>query len=150
MVVKSVHQSKHDELNGYEAEQKSIDQLRADYAGLKAEMDKTISEKDEVIGDMRKDIASIRRDNDNMRKDNDNMRMELEEKNKWIKQHGEKIFTPDSAYNEKTMTPLQLETIIKIVGNRCTTVEFPYQNKYISIDELKHMNVWDLHYKLIS
>lgn len=72
------------------------------------------------------------------------------EKNKWIKQHGDKIFTPDSAHNEKTITPLQLETIIKIIGNRYTTVEFPYQDKYISIDELKHMNIWDLHYKLIS
>lgn len=72
------------------------------------------------------------------------------EKNKWIKQHGDKIFTTDSAHNEKTITPLQLETIIKIIGNRYTTVEFPYQNKYISIDELKHMNIWDLHYKLIG
>ena len=71
MVIKSIHQSRHDEINGYEVEQKSIDELKADYATLKAEMDRTISEMDRTISE--KDNAI------------DNLRNELDEKKEWIR-----------------------------------------------------------------
>ena len=29
-------------------------------------------------------------------------------------------------------------------------IDFAYQNKYVSIDELKNMDKWQLHYKITS
>lgn len=57
MVIKSVHESRHDELNGYEAKQKSIEELKMDYATLKAEKDNVISEKDNLIFEKDKVIS---------------------------------------------------------------------------------------------
>ncbi len=57
MVVKSMHNSKYDELEGYEAEQTSLDDLKAEYAAYKAETDKTIAEKDNWIEKTKKSLA---------------------------------------------------------------------------------------------
>lgn len=77
MVIKSVHESRHDELNGYEAKQKSIEELKMDYATLKAEKDNLIFEKDKVISEKDEVIEVINRDNETMQN-------ELDEKNVWI------------------------------------------------------------------
>ena len=77
MVIKSVHVSRHDELNGYEAKQKIIEELKMDYATLKAEKYNLIFEKDKVISEKDEVIEVINRDNETMQN-------ELDEKNVWI------------------------------------------------------------------
>ncbi len=70
MVVKSIHNSKYDELEGYEAEQTSLDDLKAQYATLKAETDATIAKKDKTITEKNKTIS--------------NQSKALSEKDRWI------------------------------------------------------------------
>lgn len=84
MVIKSVHESRHDELNGYEAKQKSIEELKMDYATLKAEMDNVISEKDNLIFEKDKVISEKDEVIEVINRDNETMRNELDEKNVWI------------------------------------------------------------------
>ena len=52
-----MHNSKYDELEGYEAEQTSLDDLKVEYAAYKAETDKTIAEKDNWIEKTKKSLA---------------------------------------------------------------------------------------------
>ena len=84
MVIKSVHESRHDELNGYEAKQKSIEELKMDYATLKAEMDNVISEKDNLIFEKDKVISEKDEVIEVINRDNETMQNELDEKNVWI------------------------------------------------------------------
>ena len=84
MVIKSVHVSRHDELNGYEAKQKSIEELKMDYATLKAEMDNVISEKDNLIFEKDKVISEKDEVIEVINRDNETMQNELDEKNVWI------------------------------------------------------------------
>ena len=84
MVIKSVHESRHDELNGYEAKQKSIEELKMDYATLKAEMDNVISEKDNLIFEKDKVISEKDEVIEVINRDNETIQNELDEKNVWI------------------------------------------------------------------
>lgn len=72
------------------------------------------------------------------------------EQHRWIKQHGNVIITRDTFDKEWPITDLQIKTICKIMGQKYKFIDFAYQNKYASIDELKNMDKWQLHYKITS
>ena len=60
MIVKSVHGSKYEELEGYESEQVSLEDIKSEYAAYKAETGEAMAEMGKAISDMSKALSEMR------------------------------------------------------------------------------------------
>ena len=60
MITKAIHQSRVDNVSGYEVKQFTIDELRDKCSKLEAEKVKVISQKDEEIRRLKKEVEELK------------------------------------------------------------------------------------------